>query len=259
MCQPLQPGVGGSRLIPAMLWHLCSTNTRANRIESSPGCLLTCPGPQQAGSELVRVSQGGDNSAPWSLPHGLVSTGPWRTVFPRCGTSRDCSVPTWPCVKPRRQRREVQVVDSWLACLRSCWKVLLCSVGQVASVGVLFPGRSDEAGDSPLSACQVRFALHAQAAVRTSLDWHLHLADPAHHGGEEPLASCVCLYLICKCQSTKPPVSPWQAGRIVCCWLAMHFPEEQGCVCSNPGLVLPGNELFSCLRCCPTWLLITNS
>lgn len=62
-------------------------------------------------------------------------------------------------------------------------------------MGVLFPGHSDEAGDSPLSACQVRFALHAQAAVCTSLDWHVQLADLAHQGRAELLASCVCLCL----------------------------------------------------------------
>lgn len=212
------------------------------------------------GSELVRVSQGGGSSPLRSLPRGLVSTGPWRTVFPRRGTSRGCPVPTWPCVKPRRQRRQAHGVDSWLGCLRSCWKVLLCSVGQAASVGVLFPGRSDEAGDSPLSACQVRFALRAQAAACTSLDWHLQLADPAHRGRAELPASCVCLCLIKLCYANievQNPLFPHgkQGGSHVA-GPAVLFP---GCVCSNPGLVLPGNDLFSCPRCCPTRLLITNS
>lgn len=197
--------------------------------------MLTCPGPQQAGSELVRVSQGGGSSAPWSLPHGLVSTSPWRAVFPRRGTSRDCTVPTWPCVKPRRQRRAVQGVDSWLGCLRSCWKVPLCSVGQVASVGVLFPGHSDEAGDSPLSACQVRFVLHAQAAGCTSLDWHVQLADPAHQGREELLASCVCLcltkLLYANVKVQKPLLPHGKQRGLHVAGLVGLFPGEQGLFC----------------------------
>lgn len=86
-------------------------------------------------------------------------------------------------------------VDVWLGCRRSCWKVPLCAVGRVASVGVLFPGHSGEAGGSPLSVCQIRFALPAQAALCASPDWHVCLADPAHQGEEELLASCICLCL----------------------------------------------------------------
>lgn len=216
LCVSVPPARGGCRLIPAMLGHLCCPCL----MESSPGRWLTSPSLQHC-SVLLRVSQGGGSSVLWSLPHGPASTDPWRTVFPWHGTSRDCTVPTWPPVKPQRQHRAEQGVGSQ-GCLGSCWKVPLCSAGQAASVGVLFPGHAVEAGGSPLSACQVRFMLPAQAAVRTSRDPHVQLADPAHCGGEELLASCARLRLtklLCANGKTQtPPVSPWQAAGMLLGW-----------------------------------------
>lgn len=125
----------------------------------------------------------------------------------------------------------------------------MCSVRQAASVGVLFPGHSDSAEDSPLSACQVRFVLHAHAAVHTSLDWHVQLADPAHQAREKLLASCICLFLIkplyANVKVQNPLLPHGKQGGLYIAGLVALFQENKAVFAPTLGSFCLGmNDLF---------------
>lgn len=132
------------------------------------------------------------------------------------------------------------------------------------SLGALFPGHSDGEENSPLSACQVRFMLHAQAAVRTSLDWHVQLADPAYQRGEKLLASCICLCLInLLCANFKVQnllLLRGKQGGLHIAGLVELFQGNKALFAPNLGSFCLGvvSLQFCCQRCSTTWFLIMN-
>lgn len=160
------------------------------------------------------------------LPHGLGSTGPWKSVCPWCGPSRGRPAPTWPCVKPWRQHRAVKGWTSgWAvggAAGRShCaqwdeWHLWVCCFQGTLARRVAHHCQCVRSG----LRCLLRL-LYAPPLIGMCVLQTQH--TKAKRSCLLPASAYALESFSMQMSKYKTSISPRQARRIACCWAGNAF------------------------------------